>query len=652
MEIKLDKKKIIYLILAISVIIAVWPWFSQGIPQTDDFRSHVAHLWHMQHSLYERSHPVFWMQELYSGWPIFEFNSVFSYFISIPFLLFFETVTALKLSIILSFIIAAISMFVASKILFKDDEIALVSSVAYTFSYYHFVNAGIRGAFHETWAYAIFPLAIALFISAFESPTRKNIFFATMISGIMLITHVPSSYMLGLVCILYVIYSIIKNKKIAKKSIGFVLFLGISAILLCSFWIVPFVTESGKANFGNTYTDFGKSLIGLDAKEGLSFAQLFERNYSIPGYLPDGKRSFYIGYSLLILALISFLYKNQISRFFAYLSLLTILIMLSAFLTNLVPLISLLQFSTRLMLVAAFSLSIVAGTSAKALTKFARKKQHELVLISIIVAIILIDFAPGNKFHWISQPNENFINNPSQIDVLKQISAEPGYFMVFTPSAQMAYAYHKKFEMGFDWEGFREGAIKDVHDTYTKDAFSFIDSLNKGDINNTLETSERLGYYGVKYIVLPCIKGLDRIYEIKYTNNAFCAYKNPHFSELAVIDKGTINNTLFNMDEITFSSNSDGDSKITLKVSDLEEHWHAYVDGKETKINDVFPKFMQIGVEKGFHKIEFKYKSTKTQTITRFISFFTLLILIAYYFELDTKWLKKKSKEKPKKKSQ
>lgn len=634
MGVAITKKHIIYALLALAVLISIMPWLKEGIPGTDDFRSHLSRFWHIENTFENGKLSSPWMQELYSGWPVFELYPFLPYLISSPLLLIAAPVTALKYSIILSFIIAAISMFYAAKLLFADDEIAFISAIAYTFFPYHFIDAGIRGAFGELWAYSFFPLAFVFAIKSFDEPSRKNILSATFLSAAMILTNISAAYMLWLFISIYFIYKIISEQKISIRSAKSFAIIAAASLALIAFWLIPFIAESKYANFGSQdYGVYGS----ISSQKGLGMNQMFSRQFGFVG----NERMNYVGFSLIALAAISFLYKNKTARFFAAASLSFIAAMAIPAIVNLLPLGRLLQFEYRLLIIVGMSLAFVAGTSSKAIIGMLglnNKKGNsgnnntKLVIIVAIAALIVIDFYPANNFYWISQKDDYFINNPAQIDVLNAISKEPGDFIVFTPTAQMAYAYHKKFELGFDWEGFREGAISAVHSNYTTDAFAFIEDIKSGDFNKTLKVADRLGFYGVKYIVLPCIPGFDSTYQVKYTNNAFCVYENKYFRPLIEMENGTIAKASFDMDEISFDSSSGIDTGILVKVANFAGHWNAYVDGQKIPINNVFPQFIEIHVPKGDHNIQLKYENTPVQTISRTISALALIAIMMFGF--------------------
>ncbi len=647
MGLVLDKRKIKYIIMAAMVLFAASPWFKDGIAATDDFRNHIAHFEHLKDSVSRGEWPTFWTYELYSGYPVFHFYSILPYFISIPFLFFFGAVASLKYSIILSFIVAAISMYAAAKMLFKDDDVAFVSAVAYTFFPYHFLNAGIRGAFNELWGYSIFPLALALMIRAIDEPGQKNIILAIISSGAMMLTHIPTAYMLWLCISLYFAYKVFEERKIErKKMISFAAML-VASILLVSFWLLPFQSEMGKANFGSQAGEGGIKIFGVNKYYGgqeISIGEFLSREF---GRTAKGA-SYYLGLSLAALLGASLLYRNRMARFFLMMSVFLILAMMTQLLMGILPLVSVVGFTFRFLVPVGVGLSLVAGASAKAVAGMVNaKKNAKLIAVIAIAAVIAIDLYPGvNSYYWVDQPTENFINHPAAVDALRKISGEEGHFLVFSPLVQGAYMYHGHFEMGHDWEGFREGAIKETHLNYTDTWSRYVASLQKGDGNQTNELSKTLGHYGVRYIALPCIDGLDSIYGVAYTNGAYCIYRNPYERPLVEFSgNGTFRNLEFRQDgDVRFDISLESDSYVLLKVTHFEGHFKAYVNGVRTEIYDAYPKYMQIMVPRGNHKVEFEFVNTPLQKVTKAISVVTLLALATVYFGWHRRFLKRKKK--------
>jgi len=79
---------------------------------------------------------------------------------------------------------------------------------------------------------------------------------------------------------------------------------------------------------------------------------------------------------------------------------------------------------------------------------------------------------------------------------------------------------------------------------------------------------------------------------------------------------------------LIFVQNASKDDTLTLKFSFLPQ-WHAYKDGKELKIIETDSSLMQIKLEeKGDYYIEVKYEELLIEKLLKFISMFSILLLL------------------------
>jgi hypothetical protein len=293
--------------------------------------------------------------------------------------------------------------------------------------------------------------------------------------------------------------------------------------------------------------------------------------------------------------------------------------MTAPILIKFIPLASVLQFSFRLMVIIGFCLAIIAGLAANYLSNL--KPEKSLFICLGVILVIILDFWGANSFQMTGQPNENFINPPAAIDALKTLRYDSEYFLVFSPFTQSDYMYTGHYQMGFAWAGYRQGAGGVIHKEYT-------DTTNEFLSGNTSLAMEKMGYFGVKYFVLPCNDGLKPI-EV-YSNNYFCTYKNPHFTSLIVGDKNTPINFKIENGKITFLTSGNASSYL-IKIFNF--HRKAYINGLSIPISEAYPQYMAINVPQGNYEVELRYERTGLQIITLSISLLTLFALIYMRFK-------------------
>lgn len=108
--------------------------------------------------------PMRWMPDAAYGlgYPFFHYYAPLSIYVAAIFKVVGLPFTrAIQLAQLSGFLVAAWGMFALAKVWFKDDWAALLASVAYTMSPFHFVNVYVRGdSLAEFWAMAFYPLTL------------------------------------------------------------------------------------------------------------------------------------------------------------------------------------------------------------------------------------------------------------------------------------------------------------------------------------------------------------------------------------------------------------------------------------------------------------------------------------------------------------
>ena len=138
---------------------AVKPLLAPGFFSMHD-DTQIARVFTMSEALKDGQFPVRVVEHLgYDyGYTIFNFYAPFSYYFGALFVLFgFPPVVATKLMIGIGIIAAGIFMYMLAKE-FWGRVGGVIAGVMYIYAPYHAVNAYVRGAIGEMWAYAFIPL--------------------------------------------------------------------------------------------------------------------------------------------------------------------------------------------------------------------------------------------------------------------------------------------------------------------------------------------------------------------------------------------------------------------------------------------------------------------------------------------------------------
>ncbi len=611
MEIK--KSRIIYGILAIVFILSVLPWLKEGVPVTDDHRQHATRFWFIKEEIKQIQFSE-WMPFMYGGWPFFHFYHPMFYLMTTPIALLFNPIIALKITTILAYAIALFGTFYAAKLLFKDEEIALVAAIAYFMSSHFLFQATVAGALPRLTAIALVPLVSAFFIKSSEDNNKKITMISVVLLAILLMMHVSVAIPVFIICFIYLLYNLYLNKNLNSFGKGLLIFT--LAILLSSAWILPMLLEKDYGNFLESGKKIGKPYL--------------EQSYRSFGIYHNGQhyiRSNYFGYATLALAAIGlfFIRKNKTANFIKVGLISSIFLYFNFFslLDHIQPLKTALTGSSAFFIsMIVFNAAALAGISAKSVAK----KLKNNYLIYLIAIIIMIELYPGiNAFSygWSGQKTENFINPPQLIQAWDFIKQQDGNFVVFSSIGLAAEIYHNKQEFGFDWVGCPQCVQQKTYKIHNE----IWQNFTKG-----IKNDEQLGYLGVKYYVAQCQYRMNN--KLAFTNNAICVYENEKFKP--IIDyadadsKAKITNIEYGLDEVSFETDSNKEKIVIVKINYFKPHWHAYINGNKAQINKVWPEFMSIIVPAGRNKILLDYKTNILHIVSWFITF--LIIVLGVYY--------------------
>jgi len=607
---KFNKKHLIYGILAVVFILSILPWLKEGSPVTDDYRHHAMRIYFIQQEISKGQFSE-WMPYLYGGWPFFHFYHPIFYILALPATLLFGVIETLKVMTIFAIAVALFGTFYAAKLIFKDEEIALVSAIAYSLSSHFLFHATVAGALPRLTAIAFTPLVMALFIKALEEKTKKLIAISGLSLGILIMLHTSVAIPALVICGILLLYELYQKQDFKTLKNGVIIF--VIALCLSAAWLIPLLAEKNYANLGDP-----------PAKIDSPYLEQSLRTFGITHPGEHYLRSNYFGYTKLILALLSlFLIKGNktvdfmkigfIASIILYFNMFGILDYSSLIKTALTG------SSSFFISTLVFSAAMLAGVGAKSIDKKFNNK-YALYFLAIIILIELYPAINAFSYSWVNQPTEDFINPPQVIEAWNFIKNQQGEFTIFSALGQAAEIYHGKNEFGFDWVGCPQCVQKKTYDLHT----AIWQNFTKG-----IKNDEELGFLNVKYYVVSCETKLPN--KLVFTNNVACVYENDKFRPIIDSDASIIN-PVYDLDKITFSVKADKPSPVIIKTNYFEPHWHAYINGKEVQIEKTWPEFMKITVPEGESSVSIEYKTNTTHIVSWFITFLT--IILAGYFIL------------------
>lgn len=347
-----NKLKIIILLILISTP-TFWGMLKSGIYSMQDF--HLFRLYEFDQCVQRMEIPCRWAQDAGLGYgePLFNFYGQFSYAVGEIFhLAGGSLINSIKFSFILSLIGSAIAMYFLAKSLWKNEYSAVLSSLLYLYAPYRAVDVWVRGALPESFSFILFPLIIL-------AVEKKNLFYFSLLTFILVITHNLSFVMFLPLLLLWIVY-----RKWFKGFIGLVI-----AGLLSAFYTLPVIFESKFVNLGSTtvgYFDFRAHFITLK--------QIFlDLSWGYGGSTWGSGDGLNLSVGLVqwiipVVTLILLLLAKKIKRSKEFLLLLAssfVYLLLThnktAFLWEALPFTAYLQFPWRFLGLAVFSFSLASG---------------------------------------------------------------------------------------------------------------------------------------------------------------------------------------------------------------------------------------------------------------------------------------------------
>ena len=150
-------------------------------------------------------------------------------------------VLSYKLCIFSYTLLGTVLMCMAMNRIFKNDKIAVISSILYLFANYHIQNIYIRSALGEILAMSFIPLVLLAFYEILIE--RKDSYKLLGISfSLLVMSHLISSLLYGLLFLILIIIFIILNRKdieAIKKMFVTTIKGTLLAILLCVWYLLP-----------------------------------------------------------------------------------------------------------------------------------------------------------------------------------------------------------------------------------------------------------------------------------------------------------------------------------------------------------------------------------------------------------------------------
>lgn len=354
---------VVFFAMAVS-----WPIFLPGyFSHHDDLQ--VMRVFEMRKCIEDFQIPCRWVPDMGygNGYPLFNYYSVFPYYIGAILSFVFGFVVSAKILFLIPIILSAISMYLLANAIFGKYP-AIMASVLFTFAPYKALDTYVRGAVSENFAVAIIPLVFFFGLKLTSTKEIKYLVSFSLSLAIFLTSHNIMTLLFIPVLVIFIAYNLFLNKWTNWQTIlkSFLIGVGLSA-----FFVFPAYFEKNLVQIDN--------LIRLDLNFRAHFvtiSQLFFDRFWGYGASAIGEAdtiSFQIGWPYwwivglsFILFLVNLIFKRKfdLQIFFLFLVFLISIFMThvrSAFIWERIEVLKFVQFPWRFLAVSIFSSSLIGA---------------------------------------------------------------------------------------------------------------------------------------------------------------------------------------------------------------------------------------------------------------------------------------------------
>lgn len=323
-------------------------------------------------------------------------------------------VGAMKLSIVVAFLVSGIAMFQFVRKVTKNSNIGLISAILYMTANYLITDVYERMAMGEVFAYMFLPILFHGLYNIFYDKGKRNYLLAIGACGILL-SHNISTLMVVGISILFVLFNGKKliQKETRKQIWKHLVINAIFIILIVLFFYVPFMEQQMATEYV-AMQEGGMATKEFVSSHALYLYQLvfgkFENggSYALDQGI-DNEMFLSIGLPILVPLLFTPVVIKKISQekrplywFVLILGILTSLMATTIFPWSKMPnIILLIQFPWRMLMLSTFLLSIIAGINIG-------KCIENLTIEKLLVVVLVTLMYSGQYISYVTQFDINF----------------------------------------------------------------------------------------------------------------------------------------------------------------------------------------------------------------------------------------------------
>lgn len=296
-----------------------------------------------------------------------------------------SVITSYKLFLLLISFCSVGAMYICVKGISKNKKSALISSFIYGFASYRLIDMFTRAALGETLAFVFSPIIIYGMYEIIYGDYKKFYILTIGMSGLIL-SHLISTYLIGIVLVIMCLVNIKKLFK-EKKRILYLVLAALATVCLTAYFIFPMLEQmlSGKFIFNNL--DETSKLLERSLPIWSIFIE-FPYHVLRKLWIPTG-----IGIGFIVLIYYYFKNFKNYDKFTHFCFITAMIFLICA--TNIFPwnlfqnILSPIQFPWRFYFISVLLLSVGSGLMLSKSTKDINKRARVLFILFLIPVITI-----------------------------------------------------------------------------------------------------------------------------------------------------------------------------------------------------------------------------------------------------------------------
>lgn len=296
-----------------------------------------------------------------------------------------SVITSYKLFLLLISFCSVGAMYICVKEISKNKKSALISSFIYGFASYRLIDMFTRAALGETLAFVFAPIIIYGMYEIIYGDYKKFYILTIGMSGLIL-SHLISTYLIGIVLVIMCLVNIKKLFK-EKKRILYLVLAALATVCLTAYFIFPMLEQmlSGKFIFNNL--DETSKLLERSLPIWSIFIE-FPYHVLRKLWIPTG-----IGIGFIVLIYYYFKNFKNYDKFTHFCFITAMIFLICA--TNIFPwnlfqnILSPIQFPWRFYFISILLLSVGSGLMLSKSTKDINKRARVLFILFLIPVITI-----------------------------------------------------------------------------------------------------------------------------------------------------------------------------------------------------------------------------------------------------------------------